>query len=83
MNINELKNILDKNNVNPSYYCLNPGGYIDNKLSIINEGKKWTVFVMDRGEFTVRETFYNEHDACECLLNKLKGRVRRNIIEDI
>jgi len=72
MNIRDLKMELDTNEIKEDAYLIEPVLCPDGTLCIKRQGPgEWAVFTMEKGDFTLFETFYSEHLACRYMLRML------------
>ena len=83
MNIKELEEELKKNNINQKSCLINPKICPEGALCLKKEENDlWTVTLNERGEFRIKEEFYNEHDACRFFLfNVISDPTDRNDFE--
>lgn len=71
MNKIELKNKLDKLNVDPLFYTLD-GENIPDRVILMNNYKIWQVFYLsERGDIDNMKTYSNEEDACQYMYEYL------------
>ena len=62
---------LEKHGVPSSYYSIK--GEREDRVCIDEEGGKWIVYYIERGEKTIYDKFNTEDEACEFMLKKLTG----------
>lgn len=75
MNVRELKEKLDSMGISEDGYVINPVLCPDGALCIKRQGaSEWVVFSIEKGEFTIFETFYNEDLACRAFLKTISSR---------
>lgn len=74
MNVRELKEHLDSMGIHEDAYVINPVLCPDGALCIKRHGaSEWVVFSIEKGEFTVFETFYDEDPACRSFLKLISS----------
>lgn len=73
MNRLELLDELDKLNVPTSYYSIK--GPMEDRICLDKEKEQWVVFYAERGLKSELGTFRAESEACEFMLEKLKGGI--------
>ena len=71
MTILELKKTLDENNVPRNLYNLEKSGLKDQRVCLENTENGWNVYYSERGQKFDLEKYFNEHDACMDLLQRL------------
>lgn len=69
MNINELKNELERLGISKELYSLQ-GGNPNEKLCLIHE-ENWKIYYSERGLRTGEKEYLNENEACEVFLRKV------------
>lgn len=72
MNTNELREILNQERFDPDSYDLD-GGLLPEKYTLAEEAGMWSVYYSERGLQTGKRTFATEAEACEYILDKLRG----------
>ena len=70
MNKKELKNILDKEGINPSAYCLD-GGLPNEQYVLSDDNERWSVYYSERGIRSNMNNFSSEGEACNYILHLL------------
>ncbi|HQG30448.1 MAG TPA: hypothetical protein PLA83_00850 [Deltaproteobacteria bacterium] len=74
MNLSELKGELDSLGISEDAYVISPVLCPDGALCIKRQGPgEWVVFCIQKGEFTVFETFYSEDLACRAFLKAISA----------
>ena len=71
MNREELKSILDRNNISSRAYSLYGPLSDDNRYILEERFGTWFVYYSERGRRIAEQIFNNEHDACIYILNKM------------
>lgn len=70
MNKNELKNNLQKLNINPGFYSLE-GELLPDRIVLFNSYSKWHVFYFDeRGNRNNEKFFDSESEACNFIYSE-------------
>ena len=84
MNREELKEVLDKEKIDPHYYSLDglAGGPYDNVMILEKEGSRWLVYYYERGEKWDIHVFETEDEACKLLLQRILRYPDTRIWED-
>lgn len=72
MNRQELKAALQAARIRDDAYDLN-GGHLPEAYTLGGANANWFVYYSERGLETGRREFSTESEACQYLLNKLKG----------
>lgn len=70
MNRTELETTLRARNVSPLAYCLSRG-FPNEKYTLDQAGKKWSVYYSERGQRSGERVFDSEDEACRYLLQLL------------
>ena len=76
MNINELKSILESENIPKRYYLLGNEGVKEDRDCLTFSNGQWHVFYSERGQKHDRASFIAESDACNELLMRLRKRTK-------
>ncbi|WP_349407778.1 hypothetical protein [Pseudalkalibacillus sp. SCS-8] len=72
MNIQKLKEVLEKKNIPSHYYSLD-GGLPNDAWCLRKSAVRWEVYYSERGKkYSVKE-FTSEEEACNYLYNKLSN----------
>ena len=74
MNVNELKLILESENIPKRYYLLGNEGVTEDKDCLTFSNGQWHVFYSERGQKYDYVSFIAESDACDELLIRLRKR---------
>ena len=71
MNREELRRRLEREGIMKTAYSL--GGADDGEQHVLRQapGGKWSVYYSERGEKSGLRLFDTEHEACECLLDRI------------
>ncbi len=78
MNLRELKGELDSLGIDEDAYVINPVLCPDGAICIKRRGAgAWVVFSIEKGEFTIFETFYNEDLACRSFMKMISAASAR------
>lgn len=72
MNRDDLKQILEREKFKLKTYSLH-GGQPDEALCLSFEDGRWYVYYSERGMQTDKRDFYNESEACEYLLKRIRA----------
>ena len=71
MTLNDLRVELRANNIRETSCLILPATPIEGTLCLLKvDGGRWRVVFIDRGDFTIDETFQSEHEACRFFLKK-------------
>ena len=69
MNVAETAEIVRLAQVDPTYYSFD--GPRHEALCLVSEGRRWLVFLSERGDRYEEVTFTDEDEACVYFLNRL------------
>lgn len=74
MNKEELKTVLQREGIDSRFYSLHglAGSSYDDVQILEQEGSKWIVYYVERGEKSQIHLFNTENEACLFLLEKLR-----------